>query len=697
MIHRPRLENQNQNKFNQDCDCDEVNQLFLKYVDKLVSGRTVATILFPLCSKDKGMKWLAEKGHCAVGVEIQEEAIRDFFKESKLDFTERKAPDDDIIIFESVKKDLKGVIKIYCCDIFHFKREYEGVFDGIWDRGGFVAVQRADVNMYVDMLKQLMSPSCNILLNILKYERTKYKGPPHHHTEEEVVSLFGEEYTVTCVHSHTSPAPQFNLEEVDRRCLLVSHKEHSIASNRNLSEYWRTCWEKGTLHWHKNDVHKYLKKYLKTLTRGKPTLRILVPLCGKAVDMKWLSDQGYTVVGVETEEIAAKTYFEEQEIPYTVSKDKTLGCPLYSSEDNLTRIYCCDFLKFDRDVEGQFDAVWDRGAFVAIEPSDRPRYCQVLLSLMRSDVVCLLVSYEYDYTKYNGPPHHVADGQLQELFGADCDVLRLELNDSFGEQHRAWRLSAFHQKVHSLQKRKIQNMSTARAALEWNKAWTSWDPDRVPFHKVDVHEALETYIEPLTDGRTELKIFVPLCGKSVDLKWLCDRGHHVVGVEIAELAIQQFSEEQGIEFKSQPIGPIEGTVYKSIDGKLEILSCDLFSISRQVIGGFDAVWDRGSLVAINRDQRKEYSQLMHSLVKDDGKYLITASQYDMDQYSGPPHCVTPADMETLYGEKFEIEILKEFNMPSFGMEEYTMRYYLLSRSCVDVGPSPAKKTKYFKT
>ena len=53
----------------------------------------------------------------------------------------------------------------------------------------------------------------------------------------------------------------------------------------------------------------------------------------------------------------------------------------------------------------------------------------------------------------------------------------------------------------------------------------------------------------LEDGCTGgLSVLVTMCGKSVDLLWLCSRGHSVTGIEISPLAVQQFFTESSIPF-----------------------------------------------------------------------------------------------------------------------------------------------------
>ncbi len=45
--------------------------------------------------------------------------------------------------------------------------------------------------------------------------------------------------------------------------------------------------------------------------------RVLVPLCGKTIDMLAIAEYGYFVTGVELSELAVKDFFESNNIPVT--------------------------------------------------------------------------------------------------------------------------------------------------------------------------------------------------------------------------------------------------------------------------------------------------------------------------------------------------------------------------------------------
>ena len=68
-----------------------------------------------------------------------------------------------------------------------------------------------------------------------------------------------------------------------------------------------------------------------------------------------------------------------------------------------------------------FDAAFDRGALVAIEPSDRRAYAATLTGLMAPTGRVLLVAVEHDAFSDGrlGPPFNVSEVQVRDLFGDD--------------------------------------------------------------------------------------------------------------------------------------------------------------------------------------------------------------------------------------------------------------------------------------
>jgi len=105
----------------------------------------------------------------------------------------------------------------------------------------------------------------------------------------------------------------------------------------------------------------------------------------------------------------------------------------YKSVDSRIRIYCCSIFEFKTEAEGSVDAVWDRGALVAMNFEDRERYVQSLLPLMNSTTRYMVDTFQYDKSQYTGPPHPVMEIDMKNLYGKRCDLKILKKTDCTDE------------------------------------------------------------------------------------------------------------------------------------------------------------------------------------------------------------------------------------------------------------------------
>ena len=101
---------------------------------------------------------------------------------------------------------------------------------------------------------------------------------------------------------------------------------------------WHSRWESNKIGWHAEQVNQNLIEYFSKLNLVDGD-KIFVPLCGKSVDMLYLLQRGLKVVGVEMSEIAAKQFFNENKLEYSVSKVDDLM--LYEGDG--IQIFCGDF------------------------------------------------------------------------------------------------------------------------------------------------------------------------------------------------------------------------------------------------------------------------------------------------------------------------------------------------------------------
>ncbi|NP_001290627.1 thiopurine S-methyltransferase [Esox lucius] len=195
----------------------------------------------------------------------------------------------------------------------------------------------------------------------------------------------------------------------------------------------------------------------------------------------------------------------------------------------------------------------------------------------------------------------------------------------------------------------------AMALGEWEERWQE---DRTGWHQPQVHKMLENNIEKVLAGRSQVKFFFPLYGKALDMKWLADMGHSIVGVEISEKAIKQFFEENNLSYSEEMVPALPGAkLYKSSARNISLYQCDLYNFSSAIEGQFGGIWDRGSLVAINPRDREKYVALITSLMDKDCRYLLDTLLYNPELYKGPPFFVPDEHVQNLFGKSCDIELL----------------------------------------
>lgn len=195
---------------------------------------------------------------------------------------------------------------------------------------------------------------------------------------------------------------------------------------------------------------------------------------------------------------------------------------------------------------------------------------------------------------------------------------------------------------------------------------------------------LMEHLDKMVNGRSNLRIFVPLCGKSWDMKWLADQGHRVIGVEMVQTAIEEFFQEQKMTFTSTPLPAVEGTLFQSKDKRVQIYCCDFFNISPEVVGQVDAIWDQSSMVAITESDRVRYAELLQSLMSPGCRYLLSAIQYDETKFPGPPHHLSDEAIQQLFGARNTVELIGSKDAPEhsqrarWGIDWMTEKAFLIT-------------------
>ena len=182
----------------------------------------------------------------------------------------------------------------------------------------------------------------------------------------------------------------------------------------------------------------------------------------------------------------------------------------------------------------------------------------------------------------------------------------------------------------------------------------SWEQGNIGFHQKNIHHYLQRFYSRLAvaDGDP---VFVPLCGKTLDMLWLKQQGAVVIGVELSSLAVQDFFAENDLTvFRSQ-----QGHFERYISDNLEILCGDLFDLKQEDLFGCRAVYDRASLVALPPEMRRRYAINLAALIPSGSRVLLISYDYDQTEMAGPPFAVLTEELKDLFEGAFTVELLAD--------------------------------------
>ena len=178
-----------------------------------------------------------------------------------------------------------------------------------------------------------------------------------------------------------------------------------------------------------------------------------------------------------------------------------------------------------------------------------------------------------------------------------------------------------------------------------------WERNEIAFHQREANPLLVKYFGDLSLPQGS-RVFVPLCGKTRDIHWLLSHGYRVAGAELSKLAVEQLFAELGVE---PNITVIDSLIRFSADN-VDIFVGDIFSLSRNLLGQIDAIYDRAALVAFPEPMRDLYS--VHLVeITDHAPQLLVSYEYDQRLLSGPPFSVSAEEVVRRYQESYDLKLL----------------------------------------
>ncbi len=221
------------------------------------------------------------------------------------------------------------------------------------------------------------------------------------------------------------------------------------------TEYWLKRWREGRTGWHREEVMPLLVQHWPALNvpRG---ARVLVPLCGKSLDMLWLSRQGMHVLGVDVSAIAIESFLAENQLhARTRSTAEGTHYDVTNAPGGEIEIINGDVFELDPAVIARCDAFYDRASIIAMPAAMRGRMADTVYMQLPAGSAGLLIALDYPENEMQGPPFSVDEAELRRLFDQQWNIEQMERRDilasqpSFQEQG----VTALHTSVYALTRR----------------------------------------------------------------------------------------------------------------------------------------------------------------------------------------------------------------------------------------------------
>ena len=146
-------------------------------------------------------------------------------------------------------------------------------------------------------------------------------------------------------------------------------------------DFWEQRWQENQIGFHLDQVNPNLVRHWQVL--GIPQNgTVFVPLCGKSLDLVWLREQGYRVLGVECSQLAVESFFREQQLAFEIKQHSFYR--IYTS-DSIT-LFNGDFFQLDKALLAEVDLVYDRASLVALPPEMRQQYAMKLQTILPAKI-----------------------------------------------------------------------------------------------------------------------------------------------------------------------------------------------------------------------------------------------------------------------------------------------------------------------
>ena len=189
-----------------------------------------------------------------------------------------------------------------------------------------------------------------------------------------------------------------------------------------------------------------------------------------------------------------------------------------------------------------------------------------------------------------------------------------------------------------------------------------WDNNETGFHKEEVNPALVEHLSKLSLADNS-RIFLPLCGKTLDFAWLLARGYRVAGAELSESAIEQLFTQLGVKPNVSRSGKLK--YYRAAN--IDIYVGDIFHLTGETLGPIDATYDRAALIALPPAMRGRYTAHLMDITGKAPQLLLSFT-YEPGIIEGPPFSVSNEEVARHYDKCYTRTLAESRYIPN-GLHE----------------------------
>jgi hypothetical protein len=191
----------------------------------------------------------------------------------------------------------------------------------------------------------------------------------------------------------TGGSPRWKVVDLEKKAIALKHiEEHAGSSSSSFTG---------------NNINDNKKR-----------LTIFCPLVGDDKFVQYAVSEGHTIVGADLVPEALEA-LRTQQFPntkWTVAEgDK---CKIWKSDNGAVTLYETDILVPRPELEGKFDAIYDKDSFGALSPEMRKPFVQRLGSYLKDDGI-VYTEVKWIPGKQGGPPFSLSKEDLMESFTSD--------------------------------------------------------------------------------------------------------------------------------------------------------------------------------------------------------------------------------------------------------------------------------------